>query len=133
GELEVASLCQGVDGTAARAPVTCIHQPAGSSRSPSPFEPPLRTGTRKRRSAMADTETPQRAELPARISSSLALVWRRYAGERPTSVETAIVGTRISCVLTDSVQGFDQGMASSELDDGGRTGPAPTLAGYRRE
>jgi uncharacterized protein YbcI len=83
--------------------------------------------------ADTDTETPQRAELPARISSSLALVWRRYAGQRPTSVETAIVGTRISCVLADSVQGFDQGMAASELDDAGRTGPAPTLASYRRE
>lgn len=79
---------------------------------------------------MADSETPQRAELPARISSSLALVWRRYAGQRPARVETAIEGSRISCVLTDSVQGFDQGMAA---DDAGRTTPAPTLASYRRD
>lgn len=82
---------------------------------------------------MADTETPLRAELPARISSSLSVVWRRYAGERPTTVETAIDGTRISCVLTDSVQGFDERMAASEDEAGDRVEPAPTMASYRRD
>jgi uncharacterized protein YbcI len=82
---------------------------------------------------MADAEIAQRAELPARISSSLALVWRRYAGQRPTRVETAIQGTRISCVLPDSVQGFAQGMAAPEPDDAGKTTPPPTMASYRRD
>jgi uncharacterized protein YbcI len=83
---------------------------------------------------MSDLELPARpAGLPAEISDSLAIVWKRYAGRRPTDVETVVSGSRIACVLRESVRGFDQAMAEGEDDGGTDPTPARTLAGYKRD
>jgi hypothetical protein len=81
---------------------------------------------------VTDLEPAERPGLPAEISSSLAIVWKRYAGSRPTDVETVVSGTRVACVLKDSVRGFDQGIAPGAVDDGEPL-PVRTLAGYERE
>jgi uncharacterized protein YbcI len=77
------------------------------------------------------SETGERRALPAEISDSLAVVWRRYAGRRPTDVETVVRGNRICCVLKDSVRGFEEGLAA--VESGGEGKPARTIAQYRRE
>lgn len=66
---------------------------------------------------MADIELAEPVGLPASISSSLASVWKNYAGERPTDVDTVIRGTRVACVLKDAVRGFDEGMAAPDDED----------------
>src|SRR6266700_2975759 len=61
------------------------------------------------------------------------MVWKRYAGRRPTDVETMVNGTRVACVLRDSVRGFDEAMAASGVDDDGKPLPVRTISGYERE
>jgi hypothetical protein len=82
---------------------------------------------------MADPGEAPRPELPAEIGDSLATVWRRYAGRRPPTVETTVNGTRVACLVRDSVHDFDEAMTAGE---GGAEGPSPvipTVAGYQRE
>lgn len=81
---------------------------------------------------MSASEPGERPGLPAEISDSLALVWKRYAGRRPTDVETVVNGTKVACVLRDSVRAFDEGMAAGEVDEEGppRT---RTASGYKQE
>jgi len=74
--------------------------------------------------------------LPAEISNSMAMVWKRFAGRRPTDVETVVNGTKVACQLRDSVRGFDEALAAFEagdLDDEGNPLPRRTVAGYRHE
>jgi uncharacterized protein YbcI len=85
---------------------------------------------------VTDADTAGRSGLPAEISNSLAMVWKRYAGQRPVDVETVVHGTKIACVLRDSVRGFDEAMAAiaaGELDDEGKALPVRTISGYKRE
>ncbi len=82
---------------------------------------------------MADSEAGAHRALPVKISDSLAVVWKRYAGRRPMDVETAVRGNRICCVLKDSVRGFDEGLTTAESGDDGKPLPARTIAQYRRE
>jgi uncharacterized protein YbcI len=74
-----------------------------------------------------------RPGLPAEISNSLALVWKRYAGRRPTDVETVVNGTKVACVLRDSVKGFDHALTPGQVDDDGEPLPVRTISGYKQE
>lgn len=80
---------------------------------------------------MADQE-PAAPGLPAEISDSLASVWKRYAGRRPTDVETIVHGARVACVLRDAVHQFDEGLAAEVRDHDGEA-KALTIAGYERD
>ena len=82
---------------------------------------------------MPDTEVPASSGLPTEISNSLAMVWKRYAGRRPTDIETVVNGTRICCVLKDSVQSFDEGMAAPEVGDDGERLPARKISSYEHD
>jgi uncharacterized protein YbcI len=82
---------------------------------------------------MAEPEPGPRPGLPAEISDSLASVWKRYAGRRPSRVETVVSGTRVACVLRDSVRQFDEGLTVDGLDDNDKPLPVRTVAGYERE
>lgn len=62
---------------------------------------------------MAGTEAPEAHGLPAHVSGSLASVWRHYAGERPSEVDTVISGTRVACVIKNAVRDFDEGIAAA--------------------
>ena len=55
----------------------------------------------------------------ATSASSLASVWRNYAGERPTEVETRISGTHVTCVLKGATRQFDEGLAAAAADHDG--------------
>jgi uncharacterized protein YbcI len=82
---------------------------------------------------MADGGPGPQPGLPAEISNSLAIVWKRYLGRRPTDVETSVDGTRISCVLKGSVSGFEAAISAPEVDLEGAPLEPRTVAGYRRE
>jgi uncharacterized protein YbcI len=82
---------------------------------------------------MADSDTVQAAGLPADISSSLATVWKQYAGERPAEVHTEIRGTRVACVLKSAVQGFNDGMVAAEAADSEPGARVLTEQTYRRD
>src|SRR5690242_952648 len=91
---------------------------------------------RRRPRVVTDPDSAGRPGLPAEISNSLAMVWKRYAGQRPGEVETVVSGTKVACVLRGSVRGFDEAMAAiaaGELDDEGGALPARTISGYKRE
>jgi hypothetical protein len=65
------------------------------------------------------------------ISNALGLVWKDYAGQR-FSVKTDVAGTKISCILENSVQSFNDGIAGTIQDPEGPPPATRTLAGYRR-
>jgi uncharacterized protein YbcI len=82
---------------------------------------------------MADPGVGPQSGLPAEIGNSLAMVWRRYVGRRPSSVETTVNGTRVACLVRDSVHDFDVAMTAGEVDAEGTSPAIPTVAGYERE
>jgi hypothetical protein len=81
-----------------------------------------------------DVETAVNApsDLSAEIGSSLASVWARYVGARPTKAETQIEAGVVRWVLADGTSEFEKGM-SAEVEDGEPPAPKRTLAGYKRE
>ena len=81
---------------------------------------------------MSDSDA-QPSELAREVSSSLAGVWKDYAGERPAEVETAIKGTRVACVLREAVTGFEGRMAAIEADPPGEATVVLTPTTYRRD
>ncbi len=70
---------------------------------------------------MADAEVVHPAGLRADVSSSFASVWRNYAGERPTDIETRIKGTHVTCVLKGATRQFDEGLAAAAADHDGES------------
>jgi len=82
---------------------------------------------------VSDTDPGGRPGLPAEISNSLAMVWKRYAGRRPTDVETVVNGTKVACVLRDSVKGFDHALTPGQVGDDGEPLPVRTISGYKQE
>jgi uncharacterized protein YbcI len=82
---------------------------------------------------VTEAEPAPRPGLPAEISDSLASVWKRYAGRRPVGVETVVNGTRVACVLRDSVRQFEEAMAGDGVDDDGKQTTPRTISGYERE
>jgi uncharacterized protein YbcI len=71
--------------------------------------------------------------LSADLSESLALLWTRYAGKRPTSARTDIRGNVVTCVLVDAVGDFNRSMVAPQTHDTvGGVGKL-TPASYKRE
>jgi uncharacterized protein YbcI len=71
--------------------------------------------------------------LSADLSESLALLWTRYAGRRPTSIRTEIRGNVVTCVLIDAVGDFNRSMIAPQAHDTVRGVGKLTPAAYRRE
>jgi uncharacterized protein YbcI len=66
---------------------------------------------------MADSDNIHAGALPADISSSLGSLWKQYSGERPADIQTVIRGTKIACVLKDSVGRFTESVAVAAADE----------------
>ena len=88
--------------------------------------------------ADADVEQPvvgvgQPVGMAADVNSSLAAVWKKYAGDRPTDIDTKISGRRVACVLKGTVRSFDEGMAAAaaETANGGGEGRRLTTSTFR--
>jgi uncharacterized protein YbcI len=71
--------------------------------------------------------------LSADLSESLASLWTRYAGRRPTSIRTEIRGNVVTCVLIDAVGDFNRSMIAPQAHDTVRGVGKLTPAAYRRE
>jgi uncharacterized protein YbcI len=71
--------------------------------------------------------------LSADLSESLASLWTRYAGKRPTSAQTDIRGNVVTCVLVDAVASFNRSMIAPQAHDTVRGVGKLTPATYRRE
>lgn len=67
--------------------------------------------------------------MPAEVTRSLSAVWKRYAANRPETVETEISGNRVRCVLRDAVGDFELGLSAQ--DDG--DGAVRDMTTYRRD
>jgi len=66
---------------------------------------------------MRDPTADGESGLPAEISTSLASVWKQYAGERPGGAATAIRGNRVRCVLSDGVRALNERFTAAETED----------------
>jgi hypothetical protein len=82
---------------------------------------------------MSDGDAPQATGLQAAINDSMAVVWRRYIGRRPTDVSTVVSGSRVECVLGDVVQQFAQNIDGGSGDETADVAEGLTTAGYERE
>jgi uncharacterized protein YbcI len=71
--------------------------------------------------------------MSADLSESLASLWTRYAGKRPTSARTEIDGNVVTCVLVDAVADFNRSMIAPQAHDTVRGVGELTPATYKRE
>jgi uncharacterized protein YbcI len=71
--------------------------------------------------------------LSADLSESLASLWTRYSGKRPTSARTDIRGNVVTCVLVDAVGDFNRNMIAPQAHDTVRGTGKLTPATYKRE
>ena len=71
--------------------------------------------------------------MSADLSESLASVWTRYAGTRPSSARTEIRGNVVTCVLVDAVGDFNRSMIAPQTHDTVRGVGKLTLAAYKRD
>jgi uncharacterized protein YbcI len=86
---------------------------------------------------MPDQQDVQAAEdapsaLSVEIGNSLATVWARYIGARPSKAETEFEGNVVRWVLADGTSEFEQGMAA-EPAEGEPPKQARTVIGYKRD
>lgn len=72
------------------------------------------------------------ASLSSEIGSSLASVWARYVGVRPSTSETQVESGVVRWVLPTGTSEFEQAM-SADRDTEVSDGPRRTMAGYKRE
>lgn len=76
------------------------------------------------------------AEAPASVSTeidrSLASVWARYVGARPSQSETEVESGVVRWVLPNGTSEFEDGM-TVDLDDDAPDQPRRTMAGYKRD
>jgi uncharacterized protein YbcI len=70
--------------------------------------------------------------LSVEIGNSLASVWARYIGARPSNAETEFEGNVVRWVLADGTSEFEQGMAA-EPAEGEAPKQARTVIGYKRD
>jgi hypothetical protein len=68
------------------------------------------------------------SDLSTEIGSSLASVWARYFGARPSKAETEFDGKVVRWVLADGTNEFEHGMSAQAAD-----GEARTVWGYKRD
>jgi hypothetical protein len=71
-------------------------------------------------------------ELSAEVGSSLASVWARYVGARPSKAETQLDGSVVRWLLAEGTREFEEGMSVASEEDGSPR-PERTMAGYKRE
>ncbi len=81
---------------------------------------------------MSEAEVARPVGVRGDVSSSLASVWRNYAGERPADIETRISGTHVTCVLKGAARRFDEGMAAAAAEHDGE-GRRLTVATFRND
>lgn len=70
--------------------------------------------------------------LSTEIGGSLASVWARYVGARPTGAETQLEDRVVRWILAGGTSEFEAGM-NAEPADGERPLPVRTMTGYKRE
>jgi uncharacterized protein YbcI len=80
----------------------------------------------------AQTVTEPPHDLSDEIGSSLASVWARYVGARPSEAVTQLEGSAIRWVLSNGTSEFEAGM-SAEAAEGEPPRERRTVAGYKRE
>jgi hypothetical protein len=69
-------------------------------------------------------------DLSVEVGASLASVWARYAGARPTSAETELDGNVVRWRLADGNGALERGLEPNEEDS---TRRPLTISGYKRE
>ena len=81
-----------------------------------------------------DAESPTAAHsgLSSEIGASLASVWARYFGARPSEAETQFDAGVVRWTLAHGTSEFKQGM-SAEAADGEAPMPVRTVNGYKRD
>jgi uncharacterized protein YbcI len=72
------------------------------------------------------------SDLSTEIGSSLASVWARYFGARPSKAETEFDGKVVRWVLADGTSEFEAGM-SAQASDTETQLPERTMRGYKRD
>jgi uncharacterized protein YbcI len=82
---------------------------------------------------MSDEGARDASGLEAAINDSMAAVWKRYVGRRPTDVNTSVSGSRVECVLGDVVEQFSETIELATDGDQTAVDQPLTTAGYRRE
>ena len=81
---------------------------------------------------MPEQEPPPTNELSSEIGASLASVWARYVGARPTESTVDVEAGVVRWTLPGGTDEFEKGMAAVESERGPDQ-PERTLAGYERE
>jgi hypothetical protein len=71
-------------------------------------------------------------QLSTEIGASLASVWARYVGARPTSASVDFDGSTVRWAVDGGTNEFEEAMATPETEAGG-DGPPRTTLGYARE
>ena len=71
--------------------------------------------------------------LSTEVGASLASVWARYVGARPTEAETEIDGNVIRWTLAGGTGDFDASMEAGDGDDTPADASRRTVTGYKRE
>jgi hypothetical protein len=82
---------------------------------------------------MTDSSAPEASSLQATINDSLAMVWKRYVGHRPSDITTEVRGNRVECVSAGMVEEFAAVTGPVEKAGNGRDGDRLTTAGYERD
>jgi uncharacterized protein YbcI len=104
-----------------------------------PFHPSgaFAEGDKEARLGMPDQQDVQPniepvSDLSTEIGTSLASVWARYFGSRPSKAETEFDGKVVRWVLADGTSEFELGM-SAEAAEGEAPEPVRTVRGYKRD
>lgn len=71
--------------------------------------------------------------LSTELTKSLASLWTRYAGKRPTNGQTEIRGNVVTYVLADAVGDFNKSMIAPQTRDTVRGVGMLTPAAYKRD
>ena len=80
----------------------------------------------------AEGLSPEVSALSTKVGASLASVWARYFGARPSEAETTLDANAVRWVLAQGTSEFEQGMAA-EAAEGEPPLPERTMYGYKRD
>ena len=70
-------------------------------------------------------------DVATEIGSSLASVWARYFGARPSTAETEFEGDVVRWILVNGTSVFEAGMSAATAE--GESQPVRTVRGYERD
>ena len=71
--------------------------------------------------------------LHTEINDALVAIWSRYAGKRPIAARTEIRGNVVTCVLIDSLDDYDAGLAEAQNQSPAQGAIRRTDATYKSE